>query len=237
MDPEAFDNSFTKSVPHILEKILLFLDYETFKKCSKVSIAWNEILMSKSFQRKAKSVFQEEIEKDQEDLWWAVKKSNTEEIMELLNSGFLDVDFIYHSRTHIRSSLLLSNAAVHAHIDVVKLLLDKGAEVDITNNYGDHGDTALILAALYDRIDVVMVLLDHGADPNKANRYGQTPLFYATASGIEMVRLLTNAGAKCTNASEAWRMKVLEMSSQDSIFPSWKPPRSHTLDHFRAIHH
>ena len=210
MDPEDFDNSFTKSVPHILEKILLFLDYETYKKCSKVSIAWNEILMSKSFQRKAKSVFQEEIEKDQEDLWWAVKKSNTEEIMELLNSGFLDVNFWYAS-FYIPNNTLLCTAAAHAHKDVVKLLLDKGAIIDKAHYWGD---TPLNVAALYDRIDVVKVLLDHGADPNKANRYGQTPLFYATASGIEMVRLLTNAGAKCTNASEAWRMRVLQMSFQ-----------------------
>ena len=28
----AFDKLFTKSVPHILEKIFLFLDFESFKK-------------------------------------------------------------------------------------------------------------------------------------------------------------------------------------------------------------
>ena len=57
MESCPFDKLFTKSVPHILEKIFLSLDYETFKKCREVSNAWNEQLTSESYQQKAKSVF------------------------------------------------------------------------------------------------------------------------------------------------------------------------------------
>ena len=81
MESCPFDKLFTKSVPYILEKIFLSLDYETFKKCREVSNAWNKLLASESFQRKAKSVFQGEIEKEQEKLYWAVEESNSEEII------------------------------------------------------------------------------------------------------------------------------------------------------------
>ena len=57
MESCPFDKLFTKSVPYILEKIFLSLDYETFKKCREVSNAWKEQLTSESYQQKAKSVF------------------------------------------------------------------------------------------------------------------------------------------------------------------------------------
>ena len=56
-----FDILLTKSVPHILETIFLSLDYKSFKTCMEVTKAWNELLKSKSFQRKAKSVFEDEV--------------------------------------------------------------------------------------------------------------------------------------------------------------------------------
>ena len=51
---------FKISVPHVLEKIFLSLDYESFKRCLKVNKEWNKLLMSKASQRKAASVFREE---------------------------------------------------------------------------------------------------------------------------------------------------------------------------------
>ena len=56
VDPCAFDTLFTRSVPHILEKIFLSLDnYESFQRCLEVSKKWNEVLASESFQEKAKA--------------------------------------------------------------------------------------------------------------------------------------------------------------------------------------
>ena len=51
--PCAFDTLFTKHVPHILEKIFLSLDYESFKSCCQASNAWKKVLTSESFQSKA----------------------------------------------------------------------------------------------------------------------------------------------------------------------------------------
>ena len=59
--PCHFQILFTKNVPHILEKIFLNLDLESFNECLRVNKAWNEILNSKSFQKKARIVFQKEL--------------------------------------------------------------------------------------------------------------------------------------------------------------------------------
>ena len=200
MESCAFDTLFTKNVPHILEKIFLSLDYETFNKCRNVSNAWNKLLTSESFQRKAKSVFQVEIEKEQEKLYWAVKKSNSEEIIKLLSDDLLDVNYWYHNlyghKTHKYNLMIL--AAMQGNKNVVQLLLDRGADCDTAI---DWGGTPLYFAALHDRLDVVKVLLDAGADPKKTADDGHTgALYIAVRNSLEMVKLLVNRGANCTPA-------------------------------------
>ena len=49
-----FDTIFTKARPHILEKICLSLDYESFKKCLEVNKAWMTVLTATAFQNEAK---------------------------------------------------------------------------------------------------------------------------------------------------------------------------------------
>ena len=56
-----FDTLFTKHRPHILERICLSLDYNTFKNCLVINEAWKSVLTGKTFLNKAKFVFQEEI--------------------------------------------------------------------------------------------------------------------------------------------------------------------------------
>ena len=55
----SFDILFAKNVPHILEKIFLSLDYESFKNCVKVNDAWKNLLTSEAFKRKWMIVYQE----------------------------------------------------------------------------------------------------------------------------------------------------------------------------------
>ena len=63
---------------------------------------------------------------------------------------------------------------------IVRLLLDRGANVNIQNNYGQ---TALIVASRKGRIDIVESLLDSGADPNIRNNDGGTALMIAEREG------------------------------------------------------
>ena len=57
----SFDILFAINVPHILEKIFLSLDYESFKNCVKVNDAWKNLLTSEAFKRKWMIVYQEAI--------------------------------------------------------------------------------------------------------------------------------------------------------------------------------
>ena len=82
-----FDDLFTKPRPHILEKICLSLDYNTFKNCVVINKAWKTILAAASFQKKAKLVFQEEILGDEEKLRTASEKGKAEEVRKLLSFG------------------------------------------------------------------------------------------------------------------------------------------------------
>jgi len=71
MDSEKecpFDMLFKVSVPHVPEKILFSLDYESIKRCLKVNKEWNKLLMSKASQRKAASIFREEALREGEEL-------------------------------------------------------------------------------------------------------------------------------------------------------------------------
>ena len=59
----SFDTLFAKNVPHILEKIFLSLDYESFKACQRVNNSWNVLLTSASFIKKARTLFQKGIQR------------------------------------------------------------------------------------------------------------------------------------------------------------------------------
>ena len=59
---DHFDALFTETnVPHILEKIFFSLDYGSYMKCINVNSAWNKLLTSDSYQRKARCVFYKDI--------------------------------------------------------------------------------------------------------------------------------------------------------------------------------
>ena len=79
------------------------------------------------------------------------------------------------------------------HTETVKLLLDKGADVNMKT---DNGETALIEASENGHIEVVKLLLDKGADVNAKDNYGNTSLILASSYGYhEVVSILLENGA------------------------------------------
>jgi len=93
----------------------------------------------------------------------------------------------------------LNNMPLHAaiagnHADVVRLLLQAGADVDARCE-GElrPGYTPLHVAAHFGRADIAALLLGHGADPALTNADGLTPAEYAERRGYgEIVKLLAS---------------------------------------------
>ena len=73
----AFNMLFTRSVPNIVEKIFLSLDYESFKNWMEVSKSWNNLLTSEHFQLMGEPVFREEL---QRELWKASQDGLVEDV-------------------------------------------------------------------------------------------------------------------------------------------------------------
>ena len=90
-------------------------------------------------------------------------------------------------------SIPLIIAVNHLPMDVVKKLLNQGANINIIDNYGI---TALMNASYWGRSYVVRLLLNRGTDINIVDIYGQTALMFAARYGrSHVVRLLLNRGA------------------------------------------
>ena len=158
MDASPFDLLFQQSVPHILEKIFLHLDYDSFKSCLLVNKTWRNLLTSEPFKRMGKSKFEE----------WLLKAAisgQADAVHHLLRLGAQPDRFIGPSS----GKTALHYAALFNKIDIVRLLLDAGADpnsLDILER-----SPLYYSRILHNRISmhipniVVNMLLDSGADP------------------------------------------------------------------------
>lgn len=102
----------------------------------------------------------------------------------------------------------LGLAAYLGHLDVVRFLLSKGADV---NQIGKNPSkfTALTGAVASRHHDVVKVLLEAGADPNYWYGEGLTPVLEAAAHGdIPLLELLVAHGGDVTAETEQGKTAV-----------------------------
>jgi hypothetical protein len=122
----------------------------------------------------------------------AVYFGRVETTMALLkNRHYLDF-----KDTNGRTPLLW--AVVKGHEAVVKLLLEKGTELETKDK--DYGQTPLFLAAGNGHEAVVKLLLEKGAEIETKANSGQTPLSLAAEQGHEaVVKLLLEKGARHYN--------------------------------------
>lgn len=91
-------------------------------------------------------------------------------------------------------------AAAKGHGEIVRALLDAGADVsaasDAHKDDGGPGSQSLHHALTNKHLAIAELLLNAGADPNAVGRYGRTPLTSAVAAmSAEAVRLLLGRGA------------------------------------------
>lgn len=108
------------------------------------------------------------------------------------------------------NSTALADACSGGHIDIVRLLLHYGAEVDIQER---TGDTALMNACFNGHIEIVRLLLQNGANVNLKGDLG-TSLYYACLGGHrEIVSLLLDNGANPNIDGKKAHKEIVNMLS------------------------
>lgn len=89
----------------------------------------------------------------------------------------------------IEAALMLASES--GHQEIVKILIDAGADVNATT---EDGQTALMLASQNGHQEIVNILIDAGADVNATAEDGQTALTLASQNGHqEIVNILIDA--------------------------------------------
>ncbi|MFC1781793.1 ankyrin repeat domain-containing protein, partial [Planctomycetota bacterium] len=88
----------------------------------------------------------------------------------------------------------LHRAALSGHKEIIKLLIARGAQIDIRDDW--PGSTALSYAAGKGHKEIVEFLIDAGADVNVKDKEGQTALHQAAIQGYkDIVELLLDRNA------------------------------------------
>ena len=87
----------------------------------------------------------------------------------------------------------MMHAVVYDHVEVVRVLLEGGANVEMANA---HQRTALYMAAWSGYLEVCRLLLDWGAKVDRQEKWKETPLHCAARWGyLSVVKLLVERGA------------------------------------------
>ena len=117
-------------------------------------------------------------------------------VRELLDAG------INPNITDYDGDTPLVYASEEGYTEIVKLLLDSGADAD--PNLQEQGRYTPLIVSSDNDYDIVKLLLENGADPNIQNHEGYTPLIWATIMGCnDIVKLLLENGAD-PNISDRW---------------------------------
>jgi ankyrin repeat protein len=155
-----------------------------------------------------------------DDIHEAVQKGDLTRVRALLDAdrGLVDRKDPVFGRTPLHW------AARGVHLDILRLLLDRGADPRLTDN---SGITALHSVAARGHNEAAGLLLAKGADVNAADAFGKTPLVYAI-SGVhtELIVILVAKGGTVPVRGEAGRRLLHDAASHgDGALVQWLAER------------
>ena len=145
------------------------------------------------------------------DMIDAISIGDIERVNYLIESGEKDVNARYR-----RDNTALMWAAWVGNLDIVKLLVEAKAELDLQNRIGY---TALIKAVWMGRQDVVEFLISVGVKLDMQDDAGKTALMWAAWIGHwGIVRALVNAGANISIPDDNGATAVMFAVSEDHTY-------------------
>jgi ankyrin repeat protein len=130
----------------------------------------------------------------------ASEEGDCETVVRLLEIG-IDVNCRAEGKTSdIVGGTALMWASLFGHTEIVHLLINAGAALDMQD---EEGRTALMQAGMEYHIDIVQLLITNGANINIQDKYGHTALLstinmhsFMGSNFTKIIRLLITNGAK-----------------------------------------
>lgn len=148
----------------------------------------------------------------QETLSDLIRAGQREAVLAAITSPDIEID-----AKEPDGSTALHWASYTVDHELVRALLDAGAQADITNNYGSSPITEAVKLG---DVELVTMLLDAGADPDSVNQDNQTALMLATFIGsLEIAEKLIAKGAD-VNAIETFRGQTALMWAASENHPA-----------------
>ena len=103
-------------------------------------------------------------------------------------------------------------AATNGHLEICRLLIDKGAQVEAKNS---NGFTSLHFAAYRGHVEIVSLLCDRGADVEARDNFGFRPIHEAAMNGhISVVKELIEERNAEINARKNYGQTALSLARQ-----------------------
>ncbi len=178
-----------KSTPPMFRAVATFIDAEGFS--SFIRTESKRIAVEETSSMARSRLLAMGISFFAENFFKCVEAGQEEESALFLQAGF-DANL-----KDIRGNPLLTVAVRGGNLQIVRLLLDAGA--DINAESGDRGYSPVMDAVHTKKTEIAAFLLERGADPNRKGRDSQTALCIAAGRGdVEACRLLVQYHADPT---------------------------------------
>ncbi|MBC8276917.1 MAG: ankyrin repeat domain-containing protein [FCB group bacterium] len=139
-------------------------------------------------------------------LHWAAYNNRLDVAAYLIDEKKFDINVL---KVGIRGShsTPMHGAAAYGHPEMVKYLIDKGADVNIAN---DFGFTPILGAASGGKVECMQYLVEAGADINMKLPQGESLIHLAAQSGnLDMVKMLVDNGADINQRTDYGRIPLI----------------------------